>query len=142
MIKIILIIIIVIIILLLDIRGLKVGNIIKKIPSIVVSSLSIYYIYKELNDSKNNLEKKMVVNDIYTNIKKDNKKIKRKVTNLQKKYIGSQQGWRCKICKKQLDYTYEVDHIISLEDGGNNDINNLQALCRNCHGKKTLNHYL
>ena len=140
--KIIIIVIIVIIILILDIRGLKIGTIIKKIPSIVISLLSIYYIYQELNDSKNNIEKKLVVNDVYKNLKNENKKNKRRVTNLQKKYIGSQQGWRCKICKKQLDYTYEVDHIKSLEDGGNNDINNLQALCRNCHGKKTIDHYL
>jgi len=31
-----------------------------------------------------------------------------------------------------------VDHIVALENGGDNNMNNLQALCRNCHGKKTM----
>ena len=63
---------------------------------------------------------------------------KRNVTNLQKKVVASKQQWRCKQCHKILDYTYEIDHITPLFKGGNNDNYNLQALCRNCHGKKTL----
>jgi 5-methylcytosine-specific restriction endonuclease McrA len=62
----------------------------------------------------------------------------RKVSDQLKKIVASQQKWNCKKCKNILDATYEVDHIIALEDGGNNDIHNLQALCRNCHGKKTM----
>ena len=62
----------------------------------------------------------------------------RKVSDQLKKIIASQQHWNCKKCKNILDATYEVDHILALEDGGNNDIHNLQALCRNCHGKKTM----
>ena len=62
----------------------------------------------------------------------------RKVSDQLKKIVASQQKWNCKKCKNILDATYEVDHIIALEDGGNNDIQNLQALCRNCHGKKTM----
>ncbi|WP_342352390.1 HNH endonuclease signature motif containing protein [Burkholderia aenigmatica] len=33
--------------------------------------------------------------------------------------------------------TGEVDHIISLEDGGTNDDENMQLLCIDCHKKKT-----
>ena len=62
----------------------------------------------------------------------------RKVSDQLKKIVASQQRWNCKKCKNILDATYEVDHIIALEDGGSNDIKNLQALCRNCHGKKTM----
>lgn len=62
----------------------------------------------------------------------------RKVSDQLKKIVASQQRWNCKKCKNILDATYEVDHINALEDGGNNDIQNLQALCRNCHGKKTM----
>jgi len=62
----------------------------------------------------------------------------RKVSDQLKKIVASQQRWNCKKCKNILDATYEVDHIIALEDGGSNDILNLQALCRNCHGKKTM----
>ena len=62
----------------------------------------------------------------------------RKVTEQMKKYTASNQKWKCLKCGVLLDATYEVDHRISLEDGGSNDISNLQALCRNCHGKKTM----
>jgi 5-methylcytosine-specific restriction endonuclease McrA len=33
---------------------------------------------------------------------------------------------------------YEVDHHIPLFKGGSNEVSNLIALCRNCHGKKTI----
>ena len=54
-----------------------------------------------------------------------------------KKYIASNQRWACKSCKTMLSYAYEIDHIIKREFGGSNDIENLQALCRDCHGKKS-----
>lgn len=62
----------------------------------------------------------------------------RSVSGMKKKYIASQQEWKCGSCSKQLDYTYEVDHKIRLEHGGGNDVSNLIALCRECHGKKTV----
>lgn len=62
-----------------------------------------------------------------------------KVTAKMKKIVASSQNWKCAICLNMLDATYEVDHIIPLYKGGNNEMLNLQALCRNCHGKKTLN---
>ena len=33
--------------------------------------------------------------------------------------------------------TFEIDHKIRLEHGGGNDVTNLVALCRECHGQKT-----
>ena len=74
--------------------------------------------------------------DIQKNTK-NNTKIKRNVTNGQKKYIASQQKWRCGHCNNLLDASYEVDHIQALYKGGSNDLDNLVALCRNCHGMKT-----
>ena len=62
----------------------------------------------------------------------------RKVTEQMKKYVASQQQWKCRHCGDTLDATYEVDHVVALENGGDNNMNNLQALCRNCHGKKTM----
>lgn len=64
-------------------------------------------------------------------------KTKRSVSETKKKYVASQQGWKCKHCTVQLPAWFEVDHVIKLEYGGSNSIDNLEALCRDCHGKKT-----
>ena len=63
---------------------------------------------------------------------------KRNVSALTKKIIASNQQWKCAMCKNVMDYTYEIDHYIPLFKGGTNEMNNLMALCRNCHGKKTI----
>ena len=67
-----------------------------------------------------------------------NNKPSRNVTPLQKKIVASNQSWKCRKCNSLLDYTYEIDHINPLYQGGGNNLENLQALCRNCHGKKTM----
>ena len=64
--------------------------------------------------------------------------VKRNVSSLTKKIIASNQSWKCGICNEIMDYAYEVDHHIPLFKGGSNDVSNLIALCRNCHGKKTI----
>ena len=62
---------------------------------------------------------------------------KRCVSETKKKYVAAQQNWICGHCDTQLDHTFEIDHKVRLEYGGGNDVQNLIALCRNCHGKKT-----
>ena len=62
----------------------------------------------------------------------------RNVSEQVKKSVAAGQYWKCGKCNAMLDATYEIDHMVALEDGGDNNINNLQALCRNCHGKKTM----
>jgi HNH endonuclease len=62
---------------------------------------------------------------------------KRSVSETKKKYVAANQEWKCGHCQHQLDHTFEIDHRIRLEYGGGNDVDNLIALCRNCHGKKT-----
>jgi len=66
------------------------------------------------------------------------KKVKRNVNGYTKRLVGHNQNWLCKKCNNKLDPMFETDHIIPLYQGGTNDVNNLQALCRNCHGKKTM----
>ncbi len=63
---------------------------------------------------------------------------KRVVSETKKKYVASQQDWKCKNWWQQLSYTYEIDHRISLENGGSNHVTNLDALCVGCHKEKTL----
>jgi len=62
---------------------------------------------------------------------------KRSVSDAKKKWVAAQQNWRCADCQKQLPAWFEVDHTIRLENGGTNEVSNLSALCRECHGKKT-----
>ena len=69
---------------------------------------------------------------------RNNQKVKRNVSESKKKYVASNQQWKCASCNELLDATYEIDHITPLYKGGTNEVSNLKALCRNCHGKKTL----
>lgn len=65
-------------------------------------------------------------------------KNKRSVTDSKKKFVASKQGWKCRQCYEILPATFEVDHIRRLQHGGSNEIDNLQALCPNCHRNKTM----
>lgn len=44
-------------------------------------------------------------------------------------------GWKCVKCGRPG--RLEVDHKIAIVDGGSNDIDNLQTLCRGCHIDKS-----
>lgn len=106
----------------------KVKRIFNVILFIISASIFIYKFIKNPNPN----------NEIFQSKKKSNNKLhKRNVSTKTKKIIASNQEWKCNICKKLLDYTFEVDHINELRHGGNNNINNLQALCPNCHRRKT-----
>ena len=65
------------------------------------------------------------------------KATKRSVSETKKKFVAAEQGWKCGACKNQLPAWFEVDHKIRLENGGSNQVDNLVALCRDCHGRKT-----
>jgi len=66
-----------------------------------------------------------------------NKSTKRSVSETKKKYVAYLQDWNCAKCNNRLNHTFEVDHKIRLEHGGGNEVSNLVALCRECHGRKT-----
>ena len=65
------------------------------------------------------------------------KATKRSVSETKKKYVASMQNWKCGTCNEQLNAWFEVDHKVRLEHGGGNNVENLVALCRDCHGRKT-----
>jgi 5-methylcytosine-specific restriction endonuclease McrA len=65
------------------------------------------------------------------------KATKRSVSETKKKFVASRQNWKCADCKEMLKASFEVDHIKRLEYGGDNHVDNLRALCRECHGMKT-----
>jgi hypothetical protein len=86
---------------------------------------------------KNNTINNAINNNAINNAKNNYNKQKRSVSETKKKYVASMQDWKCGECSKKLIHTFEVDHKIRLEYGGGNDVSNLVALCRECHGKKT-----
>lgn len=70
-------------------------------------------------------------------MKSGKKGTKRSVSETKKKFVASRQNWSCNGCKDQLNAWFEVDHKVRLEHGGSNHVDNLEALCRECHGQKT-----
>ena len=47
-------------------------------------------------------------------------------------------AFRCQSCNRVVSGpSANVDHILPLEDGGTDADDNLQTLCRSCHGRKT-----
>jgi len=71
------------------------------------------------------------------NNKKDSK-YKRNVSETKKKHVAAGQHWKCENCSKELDASFEVHHKKPLYLGGDNTVENLVALCRNCHGIETV----
>jgi HNH endonuclease len=67
----------------------------------------------------------------------ESKTTKRVVSETKKKFVAAKQNWRCNDCMSQLNAWFEIDHIVRLDQGGSNHVDNLAALCRECHGKKT-----
>ena len=84
------------------------------------------------------LDKNTISKIIYNTNTNNEIKSKRTLNQTTKKVVAANQKWNCNICNNILDASYEVDHINPLYKGGTNEITNLQALCRNCHGKKTI----
>ena len=54
-----------------------------------------------------------------------------------RKTVAASQKWRCHDCNELLSASFEVDHVLPVSQGGTNDLLNLNALCRNCHGERT-----
>lgn len=62
---------------------------------------------------------------------------KRKDTKKEKYDVASQQSWKCNLCLELLPSHFEIDHIVPLDHGGVNQMENYQALCCTCHSYKS-----
>jgi 5-methylcytosine-specific restriction endonuclease McrA len=65
-------------------------------------------------------------------------KRKLRLTELMRRIIARQQKWCCALCLNLLDASFDIDHIVALMNNGEDSLDNLQALCANCHRKKTV----
>ena len=82
------------------------------------------------NQSLTGLVKQMRTNFIVTPRAKFSKVFRKK--------IFEDQGKCCQMCKHALSIcTFHIDHIQALANGGNNELDNLQILCKECHFTKT-----
>lgn len=65
---------------------------------------------------------------------------RRRLTPYQGRLVAASQDWKCALCKQLLPPTYQLDHRIPLcaNVANANHMDNFQALCPNCHSRKTV----
>jgi len=49
--------------------------------------------------------------------------------------LASGQLWRCAQCGSQENLT--IDHVVPMSQGGTDEVENLQFLCRSCNSRKS-----
>lgn len=56
-----------------------------------------------------------------------------------RQYILKRDEWQCVMCRAagRVQLARDVDHILAKTQGGTDDADNLQSLCRECHRSKT-----
>ena len=54
-----------------------------------------------------------------------------------RKEIVDQQSNKCRKCNNPLNQYFQIDHIVAIQFGGTDEMDNLQALCSNCHLEKS-----
>lgn len=65
-------------------------------------------------------------------------KPKREISKKYRWEIAYRQQYKCAECKQLLHpRAMDIDHIKPLSEGGEDTIENCQALCANCHAKKS-----
>ena len=56
----------------------------------------------------------------------------------EQKIVSARQNWRCKLCGCVLPSSFELDHVVPLWAGGEDDYEtNAQSICPTCHATKT-----
>lgn len=66
------------------------------------------------------------------------KTVKRKfVPQHVRNMVASSQGWKCNCCRETFGTVWHNDHIVPLAEGGEDSVENFQALCVECHTNKT-----
>ena len=81
-------------------------------------------------------EKNKALQEENTQLKRQLKGIKR-VTPSMRQMIANNQERKCGQCSNDLQTYFQVDHIIGKQFGGDNSLENLMALCGECHNQKS-----
>ena len=61
---------------------------------------------------------------------------RKRATPFISKKVAARQEFRCAMCGGLLQEDWEIDHVLSLQRGGANELSNLQALHKRCHAYK------
>ena len=81
------------------------------------------------------------LNGIAKAVKADQKK-SRAIARKYRWHIAHRQNYLCLHCKQLLHPdAMDIDHMQELRGGGADELQNLCALCSNCHAKKTRSYY-
>ena len=62
---------------------------------------------------------------------------RRKIKSSIRKEIVDKQSNKCRKCYNPLNQYFQIDHIVAIQFGGTDEMDNLQALCSNCHLEKS-----
>ena len=64
--------------------------------------------------------------------------VRKKLNANERNQVRENQDNLCGICKKDITKVFEIDHVIALQYGGTNTMDNLMALCCECHSTKSI----
>ena len=92
----------------------------------------------DMNSLLETRDRSLTINNVHKIVNVKNVKKKRNINGNTKRIVAHSQGWKCNICEDILPAQFETDHITPLFKEGNNELSNLQALCNNFHGEKTI----
>lgn len=92
---------------------------------------------KLLHETISKLSKE--IEDIKSQIERPAKRrnIRHPISSQERRNIIESQQNKCNTCSSELSDYYEIDHIIAMQFGGTDELNNLQALCCECHARKS-----
>ena len=63
------------------------------------------------------------------------------VTQVIRTQVAASQKWCCRICTELLTGIFHIDHTLPLSFGGEDKLENVTALCVQCHAVKTQNEW-
>jgi len=86
-----------------------------------------------IDELKTKLKTLETTNTQHVVVKHGRQKIPLKTREL----IRNKQENKCKQCTHELTPYFHLDHEVAMRFGGNHDIDNLQALCAECHTRKS-----
>lgn len=64
----------------------------------------------------------------------ENRRKRKRFGTMEFRKLAERDGFKCAICNTTKEL--EIDHIIPFSKGGNDDLSNLQLLCRTCNAQK------